>query len=76
MRCLKGALLLLRNCNAVPTDVMGLLSYVMDSADCTEFVEYMKSIYFASKRNSSDDGYMDYLDAAEVEYRTLYHRGK
>ena len=36
----------------------------------------MKSIYFAAKRNSSDDGYMEYIDIAEDKYYTLYRRGK
>ena len=71
---LKGALLLLQNCGAIPTDIMGLLNDVMVSADCKEFTSYMKSIYFASKRNSSGQGYMPYLDAAEAEYCTFYSR--
>ena len=74
--CLKGALLLLKNCSAIPTDVMGLLNDVMVLADCGESVEYIKSIYFAAKRNNSDDGYMEYLDIAKAEYRTIYRRGK
>ena len=48
---LKGALMLLQNCDAVPTDTLGLLNDIMTSADCNEFTEYMKSIYFTSKRN-------------------------
>ena len=36
----------------------------------------MKLIYFAAKRDSSDNGYMEYLDIAKAEYRTLYRRGK
>ena len=73
---LKGALLLLQNCGAIPTDIMGLLNDGMVSADCEEFTSYMKSIYFAAKRTSSGQSYMPYLDAAEAEYRTLYRRGK
>ena len=42
---LKGSLLLLRNCLAIPTDVMM-------TADCDKFMSYMRSIYFASKIES------------------------
>ena len=73
---LKGALLLLQNCAAIPTDAMGLLNDVMSSADCKDFTDYMKSIYFASKRTNTVGDYMVYLDAAEGEYRTLYRKGK
>lgn len=55
---------------------MGLLNDMMVSADCAEFVECMKSIYVAAKRNSSDNGYMEYIDIAEDEYCTLYRSGK
>ena len=73
---LKGALLLLQNCGAIPTDAMGLLNDVMSSADCKDFTDYMKSIYFASKRTNTVGEYMKYLDEAEGEYRTLYRKGK
>ena len=73
---LKGALLLLQNCGPIPTDVMGLLNDVMVLVDYEEFTPYMTSIYFASKRNSSKTGYMEYLDTAEGGYRTLYRKGK
>ena len=73
---IKGALLLLQNCGAIPTDVMGFLNDVMVSADCDEFTAYMQSIYFASKRDSSSQGNMAYLDAAEAEYRNLYRKCK
>ena len=46
---LKGALLLLQNCGAIPTNVMGLLNDVMVSADCEDFIAYMHLIYFALK---------------------------
>ena len=49
----KGALLLLQNCSAIPTDVLGFLNDVMVLAGCDEFTAYMRSIYFASKRESS-----------------------
>ena len=62
---LKGAMFLLKNCGANPTDVIGLLNDVMVSADCKEFTAYMKLIYFASKRDSLVTGYMEYLDVAE-----------
>ena len=61
---LKGALLLLQNCGAIPTDVIGFLNDVMVSADYDEFTSYMKLIYFASKRSSAMTGYMEYLGAA------------
>ena len=48
----------------------------MSSSDCTEFVEYMKSMSFAAKRNSLYEGYMEYPHVAEAEYRFLYHKGK
>ena len=54
---------------------MGILNDVMVSADCEEFVEYMKPIYFATKHNSLDDEYMKYLDTSDTKYRTLYRRG-
>ena len=73
---LKGALLLLQNCSAILTNAMGLLNDVMLSADCSDFTSYMKSIYFASKRTGTVGDYMEYLDAAEAEYRTLYRKGK
>ena len=73
---LKGALLLLQNCAVIPTDAMGLLNNVMSSADCKDFTEYMKSIYFTSKRTNTVGDYMVYLDAAEAEYQTLYRKGK
>jgi len=72
----KGALLLLQNCSAVPTDTMDLLNNVMSSTDCQDFTNCMKSIYFVSKRTSTAGGYMEYLDSAESEYRTLYRKGK
>ena len=67
---LKGALMILQNCEAVPTDTLGLLNKIMISADCDEFTEYMKSIYFASKRNQSApaSSFTDYLNTAESEY--------
>lgn len=67
----KGALLLLKNCSAIPTDVIGLINDVSILDNCAEVVDYMKSIYFAAKLNSTDKGYMMYLDVAEAEYRTL-----
>ena len=73
---LKGALLLLQNCGAIPTNTMGLLNDLMPSADCLEFTEYMKSIYFASKRINTIRDYMAYLNCAEGKYRTLYRKGK
>ena len=48
----------------------------MSLADCSDFTDYMKSIYFASKRSNTVGDYMDYLDSAEAEYRTLYRKGK
>ena len=48
---LTGALILLQSCGAIPTNVMGLLNNVMVLADCKDFTAYMKSIYFASKRD-------------------------
>ena len=74
---LKGSLLLLRNCLAIPTDVMGLIQDVMLLVDCDKFTSYMRSIYFASKRESlAGGGYMDYHNRAETEYRTLYRKWK
>ena len=72
---LKDALLLLKNGLLIPIDVMELLNNIPVLDNCEEFVKYMKYIYFDSKRNSSDDEYMEYLDIAEAEYRTLYRRG-
>ena len=73
---LKGALFLLQNCSTIPIDTMGLLNNVMVSADCDKFTGYMTSIYFASKCENSVGGCIDYLNAAEAEYRTLYRKGK
>lgn len=55
---LKGALLILQNCSVIPTDTMGLLNDVMSSPDCDDFTDYMKSIYYASKRTATVGGYM------------------
>ena len=41
---LKGVMLLLDNCNSLPTDVLGILNDVMTSADSKVFSEYMQSI--------------------------------
>ena len=41
---LKGSLLLLQNCGAIPTNTMGLLNDVMSSDDYDDFTDYMKSI--------------------------------
>ena len=71
---LKGALLLLQNCVAIPTNTMGILNNVISLANCQEFTAYMQSIYFASKRDSTVGGYMKYLDSAESDYRTLYRK--
>lgn len=73
---MKGVLLLLQDCLAIPTDTMGLLNDVMVLADCDEFTDYMKSIDFASKRNYTVGGYMEYLDTAEAKYPTLYRKNK
>ena len=48
----------------------------MVSADCDDFTDYMKSIYFSLKRNNAVGGYMEYLDTAEAEYLTLYRKNK
>ena len=71
-----GALVLLQNCAAIPTDTMGLLNDAMVSADCNEFTRYMTSIYFASKRENLFGGYMDYLDLDKAKYWTLYRKEK
>ncbi len=55
---LKGALLLLQNCAAIPTETMGLLNNVMSFADCKDFTDYMNSIYFSSKRTNTMGDYM------------------
>lgn len=55
---LKGALLLLKNYGTIHTDIVGLLNDVVVLVDCKEFTSYIKSIYFASKRDSSNSGYM------------------
>ena len=71
---LKGALMLLQNCEAVPTDTLGLLDQIITSADYDEFTKYIKRIYFTSKRNRSvpASSFTSYLNMAESEYRTLY----
>ena len=76
MSYLKGALVMLQNCDAIPTDTMGLLNDVMILADCSKFSDYMKSIYFMLKRNKTSTAYNSYLNTVESEYRTLYHAGK
>ena len=38
---LKGVILILDNCNSLPTDVLELLNDVMTSADSKIFSEYM-----------------------------------
>ena len=54
---LKGTLLLLQNCAAILTDVMGILNNMMSSADCKYFTDYMKLIYFALKRTNTVGDY-------------------
>ena len=74
---LKGALFLLQNFSAIPTNVMGLLNDVMVLVDYDEFTAYTRSIYFAFKRESlTGVGYMEYLDTVEANCRTLYRKGK
>ena len=74
---LKGALMLLQNCDAIPTNMTGLLNDIMMLADCDEFTEYMKSIYFASKRKKTSlASFTSYLNTARSKYRTLYRTGK
>ena len=74
---LKEALVLLQNCDAIPTNTMELINDIMTSADCDEFTEYMKSIYFASKRKKILlASFTCYLNTAESEYRTLYRARK
>ena len=55
---------------------MGLLNDVMSLVNCQEFTAYIQSIYFASKRNRAVGGYLEYLDAAESKYRSLYRKVK
>lgn len=38
---LKGVILILDNCNSLPTDVLGLIKNVMSSTDSKVFCEYM-----------------------------------
>ena len=47
---LKGSLMMLQNCDAIPTDTIFLLNNIKTSANCSELTEYMKMIYFALKR--------------------------
>ena len=65
---LKGAIMLLQNCDKIPTDTMCLLNNVMTLVDCDEFTKYMKIIYFTSKRNKHLTTYTFYLNTAEPEY--------
>ena len=64
--------MLLQNCDVVPTDKITLLNEVICLADCGEFSEYTKSKYYASKRDRTPAAYMEYLNTAEAEYRTLF----
>ena len=73
---LKGALLLLYCFSTIPTDAMGLLNDVIVLADYTSFTEYMKSIYFTPKRNSTVFGYMEYFDTSEAERIIMYRKCK
>ena len=73
---LKGSLLLLKNCGELPTDIIGLLNDIMCSAECNDFKEYMKAIYFDHKRRIKVVDPLEYLKLAESEYRTLYRKGK
>ena len=74
--CLKGDCLLLQNCNTVRTDKPGLMNDVMKPADCADFSDYMKNIYYTAKRDRNPGTYMDYLNTSEVEYRKIYCTGK
>ena len=73
---LKGVILLLDNCNSLPTDVLGLLNDVMTSAESKVFCEYMQSIYFAHKRKIKEITPREYVEFAEKEYRSLYRDNK
>ena len=70
--------MLLQNCEAVPTDTLGLLDQIITSADYDEFTKYIKRIYFTSKRNRSvpASSFTGYLNTAEPEHRTLYRARK
>jgi len=73
---LKGALLLLANCNCLPTDIVGLINDTFCSAECSEFMDFIKAIYFQHKRKLQTVDPMELLTAAEAKYRTLYRDGK
>ena len=68
---LKGVILLLDNCNSLPTDVLGLLNDFMISADSQVFLEYMQSIYFSHKQKIKVITPREYVEFAEKEYITL-----
>ena len=73
---LKGTLLLLSNCNSMPTDIMGLLNDTFCLAACDEFTDYMKAIYFSHCCRTQSITPMELLTLAECKYCTLYCGGK
>ena len=73
---LKGALVLLSNCKCLPTDMMGILNDIFCSAACSDFVDYMKAIYFSHKRGTMVITPLELCALAEMEYRTAYRNGK
>ena len=73
---LKGALLLLKNTSVLPTDTMGLMNDIMESADCDDFSGFMNSVYFDHKKKTRVIAHQEFLRLAEVEYRTRYRIGK
>ena len=72
---LKGAVILLQNCTVLPTDLIGILNYIMCLAENNDFTTFMKSIYFDHKRKIRVIDCAEYLNLADAENHTLY-RGK
>ena len=69
---LKGALILLQNCDGFPTDTIVLLKNIMCSAECNELSEFMKIVYINHKQKTDVIEPTTYLDLTELEYRALY----
>ena len=73
---LKGVLLILSNCNKMPTNVMRLLNNTFCSVACDNFTDFMKNMYFSHKQNTRVITPIRFISLAELEYRMLYRNGK
>ena len=73
---LKGALVLIQNCAALPTDTIGLMNSTMCSTNCDKFRVFMPLVYFDHKRSSRPIAPTKYLELAKQKYQTIVLEGE